>query len=36
VEGNAFQPGETAGADAGSFRLRGDAALLKPDVARPS
>jgi biotin synthase len=36
VEGNALQPGETAGADAGSFRLRGDGALLKPDVARPS
>ena len=37
VDGNPLQPGETAGTDgAGSFRLRGEGALLRPDVARTS
>jgi biotin synthase len=35
VDGNPLQPGETAGRDvASAFRLRGDAPLLKPDIAR--
>jgi biotin synthase len=35
VDGNALQPGETAGLDAdASFRLRGGVPILKPDIAR--
>lgn len=35
VEGNALQPGDGAGAEPGSFRLRGGAGeILKPEIAR--
>jgi biotin synthase len=35
VDGNPLQPGETAGvAEAGAFRLRGEAPLLRPEVSR--
>jgi len=35
VQGNALQPGEGAGAAAGSFHLRGgEGTILKPDIAR--
>jgi biotin synthase len=35
VDGNPLQPGETAGgAEAGAFRLRGEAPILRPEVQR--
>ena len=35
VDGNPLQPGETAGGEeAAAFRLRGEAPLLRPEVAR--
>jgi biotin synthase len=35
VEGNALQPGASAGTEPGSFRLRGGAGeILRPEIAR--